>query len=225
MRNKMCYLVFAFLMLIVSVKSIKACDYSSQVELSALASNVKANYVVSPEPDIYFTINIYNLQKDIYAEVLNTATNEKTVYEYTEANGGNISFKSEEIYKKVEFVITIYSNKAGCNSMVFRTIRIVTPKYNSYYISNMCQDVKDFVLCQKWSDFSFTPTEMKAKIEEYKASLIKEEEQKKIEAEKNWWDNIIDFVKDNYLYFATGGGAIVIAIIVIVIIKRKRRVL
>lgn len=226
MKSKIYYLLFTILLLFIGFKEVYACDYAKQVELSALASNVKANYEVSSEPDIYFTINIFNLQKDIYAVVLNNVTKEEKTYEYNSQNKGNISFISSEIHKKVEYVITIYSKVAGCEKMVLRTLRIITPKYNPYYISYMCKDVKEFILCQKWSDFDYTAIEMKAKIAEYKASLIKDNENNEEEEnEKNIWENVINFIVDNYLYFIISGASLGVIVIVFIIIQRKRSVL
>ncbi len=226
MKSNRHYLIFTILLLFTSFKVVNACDYSDQVELGALASNVKVNYEVSPEPDIYFTINILNLPEDIYAVVLNNVTKEQKTYEYNSENKGNISFKSNEIHKKIEYVITLYSKKAGCNQMVLRTLRVITPRYNPYYISYMCEDVKEYVLCQKWSDFNYSATEMQAKIAQYKAGLIKDEDKNnQPEDNQNIWENIINFIINYYLYFIISGAVIAVGAIVFIIVKRKRSVL
>ena len=90
----------------------------------------------------------------------------------------------------------------------------------------MCKDVKDFVLCQKWSDFDYSATEMKAKIKEYKASLIKDNENNNEEEnEKNMWENIVNFIIDNYLYFIISGASLGVIVIIFIIVQRKRSVL
>ncbi len=200
------------------------CSYKEQYALSELASNVKANYEVAPEPELYFTVNIYNLTSDLYINVMNGNAGEGKTYTYDENNSGNISFTNYEIYSKNEYKIEVYSTSGSCGSTLLRTISVVTPRYNPYYNTAICEDIKEYSLCQKWYDFEMSFDDLKTRIEEYKSSKIKEEE-KKAEEEKSFIVKTINFIKTNYLYFIIGGVVVIGVIITIIIIIRKRRVL
>ena len=227
MKYKYLVILFLIFSLFFNCQNVKAeddCTYDEQYKLSALASNVKANYSVSEEPEVYFTININNLTDKIYATVKTDDSNEIIEYKYTEENGGSISFTSSEIYKKKDFTIKIYAVNPFCERSELRTITVTTPRYNPYYNYDVCADVRDFYLCQKWSDFEISYTELVNRVNNYKESL-KEEEIKEEEPEKNIVKKAIDFVVKYYLYFMISGGVIVIAGSTAIIILRKKRVL
>ncbi len=200
------------------------CDYAEQYKLSALASNVNANYSVSEEPEVYFIITINNLTDKIYAAVKSDNNSNIVEYEYSEANGGSVSFTSSEIYKKTDFTIKIYAVNPFCDRSELRTITVTTPRYNPYYNYAACEDVRDFYLCQKWSDFEISYEELVSRINDYKEAL-KDKEIIEEEQEKTIIQEVIDFVVKNYLYFVISGGVITIAGSTAIIILKKRRIL
>ena len=201
------------------------CDYAEQNRLNALASNVKANYSVSEEPEVYFTININNLTDEIYIMVKSSEDSEYQEYYYSEENGGNISFTSSEIYKKLDFTILIYAVNPYCDRNELRTITVTTPRYNPYYGYEICEDVRDFYLCQKWSDFEMSYEELVNRVNDYKETLNKKTKETEEEPDKNIVKEVVNFVVKNYLYFVIGAGVAVVTTSVILIIKRKRRIL
>ncbi len=217
-------LVFVLLFACPKVYATDDCDYAEQNRLNALASNVKASYSVSEEPEVYFTININNLTSEVYAMVKSSEDKEYTEYKYSEENGGNISFTSSEIYKKVDFSILIYAYNPYCDRNELRTITITTPRYNPYYNYSICSDVRDFYLCQKWSDFEISYDELVNRVNDYKESL-KEDDVKEEETKDSLVKQVIDFVSKHYIYFVSGAGVIAVTLSVVLIIKRKRRVL
>lgn len=228
MKHKYFFFLLLGFVLLFNYQNVYAaddCDYAEQNRLNALASNVKANYSVSEEPEVYFTININNLTGELYAMVKSSEESEYTEYKYSEANGGNISFTSSEIYKKVDFSILIYAYNPFCDRSELRTLTVTTPRYNPYYNYDVCKDVREFYLCQKWSDFALSYDQLVNRVNDYKESL-KDDNQTEVEETKPpLVKQVIDFVVKYYIYFVAGAGAIVITTSVIIIIKRKRRVL
>jgi len=218
-------LVFTLFFGCLRVKAADDCDYAEQNRLNALASNVKANYSVSEEPEVYFTININNLTSEIYASVKSSKESEFKNYEYSEANKGSISFTSSEIYQKVDFTIKIYAVNPFCDRSELRTITVTTPRYNPYYNYEICQDIREFYLCQKWSDFEISYGELVNRVNDYKASLKDDDTKEDEEKPTNIVKVAIDFVVKYYLYFVIGAGVTVVIVSVILIIKRKKRVL
>lgn len=202
------------------------CTYENQNELNAYASNVKANYeFVEPEDDYsYFKINVLNLNENIYATVTNAASKVRQELMYSTENGGNTFAISDVVFEKQEYVIEIFSQKTGCEGRILRTIRIVTPRLNPFYDSFLCEDVHEFVLCQKWSDFSFSAEELKVRIDNYKKT-IEDNDQKVEKSETSLINRIISFIVDNYIYISIGVTVAVLTLVVISIIKRKRRVI
>lgn len=227
MKNKYFFVMILFFALFFNCQNVKAeddCTYDEQYKLSALASNVKANYSVSEEPEVYFNININNLTAKIYATIKTDDNAEIIEYKYSEENAGSILFTSSEIYKKKDFIIKIYAVNPFCDRSELRTITVTTPRYNPYYNYDVCTDVRDFYLCQKWSDFEISYTELVNRVNDYKESL-KEEEIKEEESDKSIVKEVIDFVVKYYLYFMISGGAIAITGSAALIITRKKRVL
>lgn len=227
MRNKLFLILFLLSALFFTYQDVNAedsCEYAEQYKLSALASNVKANYSVSEEPEVYFTININNLTSEIYATVKSDNSADIVKYEYSEENGGNVSFTSTDIYNKKDFVIEIYAVNPFCERSELRTITVTTPRYNPYYNYDICTDVRDFYLCQKWSDFELSYSELVNRVTDYKESL-KNNDIKEEEKEESVVTKVINFVVKNYLYFMISGGVIVIAGSTAIIILKKRRVL
>lgn len=201
------------------------CDYAKQNELNKIASNIKVSYEVSPEPDLYFTVNIFNLTEDVYIIVSDDNTRVRTEYNYTEENKGNISIRSDEIYKKVEFTIEVFPRYVSCANNNLRNITISTPRFNPYYSSYLCDDIKEYSLCQKWSDFEISFETFKKRIDEYKTSLNKEDGKKQDEVSANFLDKLIDFVLDNYILIMASGVIVVGGLGYAIITIRKRRIL
>lgn len=201
------------------------CDYAKQNELNKIASNIKVSYEVSPEPDLYFTVNIFNLTEDVYIVVSDDNTRARTEYNYTEENKGNISIRSDEIYKKVEFTIEVFPRYVSCANNNLRNITISTPRFNPYYSSYLCDDIKEYSLCQKWSDFEISFEDFKKRIDEYKISLTKEEEKTQDEADVSLMDKLVDFVLDNYILIMASGAIIVGGAVAGIITIRKRRII
>jgi hypothetical protein len=218
-------LVFTLFLGCLKVEAADDCDYAEQNRLNALASNVKANYSVSEEPEVYFTININNLTSEIYASVKGSEDKGFKNYEYSEANKGNITFTSSEIYQKLDFTIKIYAVNPFCDRSELRTIVVTTPRYNPYYNYAICQDAREFYLCQKWSDFEISYDELVNRVNDYKASLKDDDPKEDDEEKVNIVKVAIDFVVKYYIYFVIGAGTVVVVVSVILIIKRKKRVL
>lgn len=221
MRKCVLYISLSLLLFFLGGKNVKAeCTYARQYELSKIASNIKANYTVSEEPELFFTINIFNLTEDVYASVTNNVDISNPTYFYNPTNLGNVSFESYDIYSKVQYKIAIKSLDTECGSATLRTISIITPRYNPFYSTALCQENKEYSLCYKWSDYETTFEDLKERL-----SNIKEEENKKKEEKKElkWYEKLLKFIKDNYLILSIVVVVLGSAIVTTIIIVRKRR--
>ena len=229
-----------------------ACDYETQVQLATEASNVNANYEISsviinvdtgleaPEateddidsdnPYVFqdrVTVNIYNLTENL--KVLVTGDNGyEEEFTYQESNNGTITFEGGTLENIVNYSIQVLSAHPNCTDDELRTISLVTPMRNSFHDLIACEGVDEYY-CQEYIDYDLNMTE--AEVLE-RANAIREtgsSSEEPQEEEKNWWDNIKEYLgKHPWIIYATVGGIIVIAGVattVIVIKKRRSKVL
>lgn len=247
-------LMFALLISVIGLSSVsaaKSCSTSEIAEFNKILPNIKVNYEEregSPETDAesgdnfidggdndcegcvepvkyYFEINILNLTDQFYAEVTNDVDNEVKVFNYSDSKNGIITFPWENNALVTNFTIKIYSSaKTSCPGTLQKTLTLRTPRLNENYDNEICADIPDYQLCQKYVTFNYMEwNEFKDKIEKYKNTL-KEPEKNDEEKEKSTWEKIRDFVDDNKYYFIGGGVVILIgAGVVVGLVVKKRR--
>ena len=114
------------------------------------------------------------------------------------------------------YKIDVYANGGVCANEYLHTIYINTPKYNKYYTYDVCDDAKEYKLCQRWATHSFNSMEFVENVNEYKMErdkiVVSDEEENKM-------TYILDFFRDYYMYIILG---VVIVIVIIKYIRYKR---
>ncbi len=227
------------------VQAASSCSYSEQAELNNIVANVKATYEVVdiykgkvldidspdengniPEVDHYikgFDITILNITDDIYVKVSNDANSNEKTYYYKDTNNGQVTFRTEETSKLVNYTIEVYSNKYSCAGERFRTIPLITPMYNPYSELAVCQNNSEFYYCQQFiSSENISLGDFINQVEKYTEE--KQEEQQQEENNKNFIDKLKDFYNNNKLIIYSVGIVIVVAGVAttVILIKKKR---
>jgi len=64
------------------------------------------------------------------------------------------------------YVFEVYGADS-CFSYKFRTITLDLPEYNKFYNETICQNAREYALCQKWSNVNLSYDEFSKKVNEY----------------------------------------------------------
>lgn len=155
------------------VNAINNCDVEESVKLNREVVNIKINYEekvyitraepgdqLTDNPDIteivrnYFQINLLNLSDNFYAVITDSTYNSKRTFNFAQAKQGVISFDWRNLSKVSNLTVNIYSsNKTKCPDNLFRTLYLTIPRYNNYYEYDVCNEIPDYYLCQKYVTF------------------------------------------------------------------------
>ena len=210
MKKVICILLLMFIPSnIVNAK----CLYSDIANLKKMAANV--NYVYEykvSNNDAIFSITLTNLVKDFYF----VDANKNVTYKN---KTGELTLKN---YNSGDTIIyNFYPNDSDCLDTPLYTLRIVLPKYNSFYTESVCTGAEEYSLCQKWSSHNLDIITFRNKVEQYKYSKLQADE--KDESEETDKDSlfhyiIIFLVNYYYIILLLGGGTIAI----IAYVRNKR---
>lgn len=149
----------------------------------------------------------------------------------------NCDAQSDTTIKCADFVsgkyeVQIIGVTKSCNDAL-KNIIINLPKYNKYSESELCKGIEEFVLCNAAYEKEIDYETFVSRVETYKKTLTKKEEQNKpIEEEKDeqkneLLNNIINYIKNYWLECLIVMVFIVLVIITIIItaksIRKSRR--
>ncbi|MBQ4583991.1 MAG: hypothetical protein IJA94_03800 [Bacilli bacterium] len=223
------------------VDAASACSYEKQVELSKVAGSVKAVYeeasqkvdssLYAPTNETvgevelyreYFKIIFTNITKEIYVKVMNDYNDEVKFIRYKDTTDGMYTLNWYNLDDVVNFTFEIYSSdETDCRNEKYFTNYLVTPMYNDFYETIMCEGITDYLPCQKYITVKMEYADQYEQISEYLE--VVENEKKEKEENKKWYENIGDFVKKHKVAFIAGGSIIVIAGVAIVVVNIKRK--
>lgn len=209
-------LIVAFLLFIFNINvfalTYGGCEYSEVARMKSLVNNVNIYYdYYLSNGRAYFNVTLTNLTPEIR---FTDNYNDKT-YSYSDTNNG-------------ELVITGYSIQSGsyrffsandkCLSVKLGTKYYSFPIYNVYYGSELCKDIPESALCQKWVKNYYSSEQFEKAVKEYKEYRDNKEE-KTEEIAEGLFDIIIKFyIKYYYLILIP---VILICSIVIYIDRRR----
>jgi len=203
-------LLLAFLLLIIPTLKVEGyyCNYQDVAKYKKIASNINYSYEYEEiNGDAIFHITFVNLNSALYLKDSNS-----NVYNYTSSELV-VNAKSGE-----NLVFYVYPTDRYCDDEYIYSIRIQLPTYNMYYNDPVCDTVKNYTLCNKWSTHKLTYEKFVQNVNEYKESL----EPKEIvieKEEKGLYEYIIEYIlKYHYIIII-----IVIASSSIVIYTRSKK--
>lgn len=204
--------LFVTLFLCFIPNNIKAyCTSSDKAKLKKIVSNVNISYdyeIVNYKAKFKITFN--NLTPDIYFKdpygniyrTYDLENNEVVLYNYSDGNSYAFNFYGAN----------------SCGSEKISTLYVTTPTYNPYYQYSVCDNAREYELCQRWASHSLSRSEFIKSVKEYKEKngIIDDTDIKK---DISYIDFTISFIKMYGLYIL---GGIVIVIITVKIIRYKK---
>lgn len=214
MKKKLILLIMLLLSFIkVRALSYGGCEYSRISKLKSYVTNVNVlyNYRLSGNSPI-FSVTLTNITPEMY--FIDSYSGE--TYFYNNTNAGEITITN---YYGNGGQYNFYSNIGECYGIKLGTKYYKFPTYNVYYGSEVCKDIPEYSLCQKWIDNNYDYYTFYRLASEYKESLKKEDKVSNQTYKKTVLDNIVDFYINNYMYFL---GIIVIICATIILIDRKK---
>lgn len=175
MKQKIMFLMCVMLLAVIptQVKGADSCSTTLASRYQRIASNV--NITTSYQENnggVSFQVIITNLTPDI---VIYDISHDR--YFHYGDNGENPSevivdgFEADKSYRFVAYA----TNQDNCDYGELYTYYANTPAYNQYYNDPVCQDVREYKLCQKWLKTSLSHDEFVKQVNEYKESLKKNE--------------------------------------------------
>lgn len=231
--------------LLMSVPKAATCNYEEKAKLNNEAANVKTNYEIKErilnkeEYDLpdglesgeyeaktdYIQVNILNLTENLYVEVTNNVNDDKKIFSYSDSQNGNISFNWSELDTMVTYTVKIFSSSnTGCEGSTLKTLYISLPRYNDYSTYEICNEIPDYYLCQRYvtyEDVGYDAFFTRVREQIAKKEQIKEEENKN----NKWYKKTIDFIVEHKVPFIIGGVTLVVVAggATYIIIKKRRR--
>ncbi len=208
-------LIIAFL----SVMHVNAeCSYTDKADANTKAANVKVDYEIVEDKqeyeegtaiDEYFKITILNITEELYVVVKNDVTNEEFRYNYEDTKDGEVTFNWTNTESVTNFTFTIYaSSQTVCKDEQLKIINKQTPRYNDFYNRAICENMKDFYLCQKYTNIAEIDESMFIdKVEGFMDGKI--DEKGETTENKKEENSFLKFLKENKWYII--GGLVVVA--------------
>lgn len=209
MKKKFKYLLVLLLCLLpISAKAL--CTSSDKARLKKIISNINISYDYEMvRNNAIFSIKFNNLSPELYF------TDQFGNY-YTQY-GSNNEIVLNNFSDGKSYMFTFYGINSCSNEKV-GNLYVTTPTYNPYYKLSVCDNAREFELCQKWVSHSLSRDEFINKVNEYKNKngII---DDSKVNKTISVIDFAISFIRMYGLYIA---GAIIIIIIVIKFIRYKK---
>lgn len=185
------------------------------------AENVKVKYILDEEytdtngnqVNGMFKLEITGLTDDLKIRVLGT----EEYYYTSDAIDGIITITGVESGIKK---IGVYYRKYVT---LVKTISVNIPKYNYYSERIECEGIsgEELDVCGKWYEYELNESTFLYKVNKYKESQEKLEEEKEKNKFSIFFNNIVDFLLDYYIYIII--VIVSIALITLFIVIRKKR--
>lgn len=221
------------------------CPLETKTNLRVAASNVTVNYQPIEVPyqneadvpadsagavEYYFDVKIYNVNSDLQVKIKSDDefTDGVTVTYKNIQKDGAIHARKRVGNELTNLVFEIYGSDStgGCAVEVLRTVKLTLPKYNNLAEREVCTEVPEFYMCQKYVTYNIDPASFSKEIAKYKEKLEQQQNASNAELEDNNTlpDKAADLISKNKIFIV---GAIVLAgvIITVIILRRKKSVL
>lgn len=193
------------------------CEYSQISRLKSIVSNINLiyDYYIS-DNKAYFNITISNIVPEIYF----VDSNSNITYTYNDTIDGEIVIYG---YRATKGAYRFYSALNDCYGTKLSNKYYQMPTYNNYYTDPLCQENKNYSLCQKWAKVNHSYSELKKSIEMFKKeNNAVEDKQDEVNVYRNGTlQRIVTFYTKNYFFILI--GIIVICLVVMFISRKKNR--
>lgn len=196
MKSKILFFACMMLFFVIPFQA-KAASCSNQEALryQKIASNVN---VTTTYTETNGTVSFQVIITNLTPQIIIYDISHNRYYHYGD-NGENPSevivdgFEADKSYRFIAYA----TNQDGCEYGKLYTYYANTPAYNQFYNDPVCQDVKEYKLCQKWLKTNLSHDEFVKQVNEYKESL-KTEETTRVQKVNSPGFNLAQFLIDHY---------------------------
>lgn len=209
--KKLKYFALFVLLIVIPFNTKAACSSQEKARLKKIVSNINISYDYEiTGNDAFFSVKFSNLNPELYFknpsgnihQIYSLENNELVLYNY--ADGGSYNFK--------------FYGVNSCSGEEIGNLYVTLPSYNPLYQLSVCDNAKEYKLCQKWVKHSLNRIEFEKKVNEYKNSngIIDDSE---INKQISVIDFAMSFIKMYGLYIVI---VIVVIIFVVKFIRYKK---
>ena len=192
-KKNILILIFSILLLPNIVNARKMCEYDDKTRLQRIASNIASSYTYKEEKNeetgfntVKFTVTLTNMHDDVV--IIDEETNE---HYYNNADR-EIVIENVKPGKYLKFLV--YGNIDNCREEKVTTIYVTLPSFNKYYTDELCRNIPDYSLCNKWANIKMTHEKFTQKVQAYLDSLIVSSENTASENQESVFEIIIAFL-------------------------------
>lgn len=224
-----------------------ACTTEEKNKLNSLGANVKASYEIKTElvdpgdeysppdglteeemenyktPIDYFYIYISNITEELYIEITDKSTGEKTKYTYSDIADGVITIKKTVGYEIKNYTIIVYSSsKTNCPDTKLQTLYITTPAFNEFSMLQTCEGIEEFYLCHEYLTVEVSFDNFYELAEKYRAGKVDKDGDDITEPDKD--KSFKEFIKENkgVIIGVTLSVILIGGLVTVIIVKRQR---
>lgn len=249
MNKKVSYillLLIAFILLGGKVNADDTCPLQAKSKLRQMASNVTVSYVPYDsggagvqDADTEEQINRFALDVYIYnvnskmKVAMNISGNDRTYFfdskDLNEDGAIKLRQYATEKTKKLSFrikggLITVDDVEYDCSDVTLRTLSITLPKFNRFSTRELCADIPEYYLCQRYVTYDIDESTFASNIKKYREKLDEKANEKD---EENNTSVVSKTVNSIAKYKFIVAGVIVLAGVVatVIVVKKKRSAL
>lgn len=207
--KKIVYFLIIMIMFLFPNKAKAYCSVENKARLKQLVSNVNISYdyeIVGNSA--IFTIRLNNVGPELYF----TDKNGNANYGY---NAGE--FVLNNYYGGNTYEFKFYGT-SNCVGEEVGRLYATLPSYNPYYNLNVCDDAREYKLCQKWVSHSLSRNEFIKEVNNYKQEVVKIDDSE-INKKISVVDLALSFISMYAVYIAI---FIIIVIIVVKFVRYKK---
>lgn len=156
-------IIFSIVIMVVAMMPMvidaSECSNEDRNRLQNLANNVSVTLVEHDNGTFDATFSGLSNELKIYS-----TTTYLNYYNTLPTPIGETTIKNLKYGETYQFRLSGY---AKCYSNVIKTITVNIPSKNPYYGDEVCNNAKDYSLCQKWADVDISYDEFTKKVNEY----------------------------------------------------------
>ena len=210
------------------INDVKAvgCGLEQRVKFNEIASKIRMTYEgnditkVDADGEEYsvsvLDLKIYNVSDQLNYK-LSDGSNSVDL-DYSMSVDDVITVRITDISTIKNYVLEIYPTTYDCYTEKIRSIKITLPKYNYESSSEICNDIEDYYLCQKYITTELDEDTCYQNVQKYR-DRKKDIKMEELELESS--DNEIVKKITNYKYYILIGVLVLGMVISFVIVKKK----
>lgn len=211
MINRRFLYFFVLFVLLVKPINIKAsCTIQEKAKLKQIVSNINISYdYVIQNNRASFSLRFNNVNSQIYFKdefgnlYYGNDLGEVILYNYPAGNSYTFDF---------------YGVNA-CDYDSVGKLYATLPSYNPYYMLSVCDDAKEYSLCQKWVSHSLSRNEFIKNVNNYKNSINENPDDNVVDKDISIIDFVLNFIRMYGVYILI---VITISIVTIKYIRYKK---